>query len=103
MILPSGGADVEEGDHPSFAFPEGVLAREVDGEMVLLNLRTEQYYGLDRVGADIVTRLTEAPLNAAVAALCSDYKVDAAVLKADIDRLVDELLAAGLLARTSPI
>jgi hypothetical protein len=82
---------------PSFAFPDGVVAREVDGEMVLLNLTSEQYYSLDRVGADIVTRLTSTPMNEAVAALSLDYEVDAEVLKADIDSLVDELLEAGLL------
>lgn len=87
---------------PSFTFPEGVLARHVEGEMVLLDLSTEQYYGLDRVGADIVTRLTQAPRDEAMAALIRDYEVDAEVLEADVDQLVAELLAAGLLTRSDP-
>ncbi len=82
---------------PSFAFPDGVVAREVDGEMVLLNLTSEQYYSLDRIGADIVTRLTSTPKDEAVAALCRDYEVDADELKSDIDDLVAELVEAGLL------
>jgi hypothetical protein len=88
-----------ETEAPSFLLPEGVLTREVDGELVLLNLRTEEYYGLDPVGADIVSRLTSAPLATAVDALCRDYDVDADVLRADVDALIAELLDAGLLER----
>jgi hypothetical protein len=87
-------------DGPSFAFPDGVLAREVSGEMVLLNLGNEQYYGLDRVGADIVTRLTRTSRDEALAALCQDYEVDPAVLENDLERLVTELIAQGLLQKT---
>lgn len=86
---------------PEFAFPEGVLAREVDGEMVLLNLRTEQYYGLDRVGADIVIRLTQGPKAAVLADLGGLYEdVSADQLRRDVDRLIEELVEAGLLDRT---
>ena len=84
---------------PAFAYPDGVLAREVDGEMVLLNLSSEQYYSLDRVGADIVTRLTRDPMDEAITALCRDYDVDADELKEDVDSLVEELVEAGLLER----
>ena len=84
---------------PAFTFPEGVVAREVDGEMVLLNLTSEQYYSLDRVGADMVTRLTRASRDEALTALGRDYEVDAAVLEEDLDALVGELLEAGLLQR----
>lgn len=91
-----------ESDHPSFAFPDGVLARQVDEEMVLLNLESEQYYGLDRVGADIVTRLTREPEHDAVAALCRDYEVADSVLRTDIERLVHKLMEAGLLTRLRP-
>ena len=86
-------------DAPSFAFPEGVLAREVDGEMVLLNLESEQYYGLDPVGANIVTRLTRVPEHEALAALNTQYDVDPAVLESDVKRLVAALVDAGLLER----
>src|SRR6478672_4662746 len=33
--------------------PDGVLAREIDGETVLLNLDTGIYFGLDAVGTDM--------------------------------------------------
>lgn len=91
------GFFVDDGAVPAFTFPEGVVAREVDGEMVLLNLTSEQYYSLDRVGADMVIRLTRASRDEALAALGRDYEVDAAVLEEDLDALVGELLEAGLL------
>lgn len=86
---------------PSYAFPETVMAREVSGEMVLLDLGNEQYYGLDRVGADMVTRLTSQPRDEAVATLCRDYEVDPDVLRGDLEALVEELVTAGLLVRTT--
>jgi hypothetical protein len=96
------GDPESEPEVPAFAIPEGVLAREVEGEMVLLNLRSEQYYGLDRIGTDIVGRLTRLAEDNAVAELCQDYDVAAEVLQADIARLVHELMEAGLLERKSP-
>lgn len=85
---------------PSFEIPPQVLYREVDGQMVLLNLETEQYYGLNEVGAHIVTRLTAQPFEAALAALTDDFEVDVTVLHRDIDNLVGELVQAGLLKRS---
>ncbi|MGY1740219.1 MULTISPECIES: PqqD family protein [unclassified Blastococcus] len=74
--------------------------REVQGELVLLNLGTEQYYGLDRIGADIVARLTRESLEATLIALESEYSVDGAVLRADLEALIRELVDAGLLEAT---
>jgi hypothetical protein len=87
-------------DRAAYAVPAQVLYREVDGEMVLLNLDSEQYFGLDTVGADIVTRLTERPWDEAMATLVEDYEVDPAVLRRDVADLVAALLEAGLLERT---
>ncbi len=82
---------------PAFEIPPQVLYREVDGQMVLLNLETEQYFGLNEVGAHIVTRLTQRPFDEALAALTDDFEVDPSVLHRDVDDLVRELLQAGLL------
>jgi myo-inositol catabolism protein IolC len=88
-------------DHsgPSFQIPETVLYREVAGEMVLLNLDTEQYFGLNGVGADIVTRLVKEPRDQALAALCDYYEVDVETLHRDVEDLVESLVRAGLLTR----
>ena len=82
---------------PAFAIPAHVYYREVDGQMVLLNLDTEEYYGLSEVGAAIVTRVTEEPWEEALATLTDRYDVDPDVLRSDIDELVADLVTAGLL------
>lgn len=88
----------EQAPRPDFAFPAHVYFKEVDGQMVLLNLENEQYYGLDPVGTDIVKRLTAQPTEAALVDLIADYEVEPAVLRQDVAELVNKLVAAGLLA-----
>ena len=82
-----------------FVVPPTVLWQDVGGDVVLLNVETEQYYSLDPVGSRIVTQLTTLPFKAAVSALESDFDVDPSTLAQDIESLVDELLGAGLLRR----
>ncbi len=91
---------MSDADAPSYVFPEGVLARQVEGEMVLLNLNSEQYYALDHVGADIVRRLTTTSYDQVVADLCRAYDVDASTLRIDVEELLANLLEAGLLEQS---
>lgn len=86
---------------PAFAIPSQVLYRQVDGQMVLLNLETEQYFGLNEVGAHIVTRLIKQPFDEALAALTNDFQVDRSVLHRDVENLVADLVQAGLLQRAA--
>ena len=65
--------------------------------MVLLDLSSEKYFGLNEVGTQIVKRLTEQPLPEAMAALLADYEISAETLQTDVRNLVGELLQAGLL------
>ena len=44
-----------------FAVSEDVVAREVGGELVLLDLNSGQYFGLDAVGGRIWELLSDAP------------------------------------------
>lgn len=44
-----------------FTVSDDVVAREVGGEMVLLDLSSGQYFGLDSVGGRIWELLTERP------------------------------------------
>lgn len=92
----------ETTDGPAdYVIPDQVYLREVNGQMVLLNLETEQYYGLDEVGAAIVNRLIELPRAAAIAALLGEFEgVDADTLRTDVDTLIASLIAAGLLENT---
>jgi hypothetical protein len=84
---------------PAFEIPGRVLHREVDGQMVLLDLASEEYFGLNEVGADIVSRVTRQPYDEAIAALTADYEVDPDTLHRDVRELVDSLVGAGLLER----
>ena len=90
-------------DEPAYAFPEGVVQRNVGGEMVLLHLGRQQYFALDTVGADIVTRLTTTSVDDAMAALTRDYDVELSVLESDVRALVTDLLAAGLMRRATDV
>ena len=88
-----------DGGHPEYQIPDQVYLREVNGQLVLLNLDTEQYFGLDEVGAVIVGKLTEVPVATALSELLDIFEVDSDRLRADVDNLVASLLGAGLLER----
>jgi hypothetical protein len=73
---------------------QGTLHRELQGEGVLLQLDTGEYYGLDPVGLRIWTLITEVgDLDAVRARLLEEFEVDPQTLSADLERLVGELLA----------
>jgi hypothetical protein len=75
------------------------LHQELGGETVLLNLRSEQYFGLDEVGTRIWQLVTEgATAEAIVAQLLAEYDADEATIRGDVERLLQELAGAGLLA-----
>jgi hypothetical protein len=74
-----------------------VLAREIRGESVLLNLDSECYFGLDEVGTGMWKALTSQPsIDAAVAALLAEYEVTAEELRRDLLQFVGKLADAGL-------
>ena len=80
--------------------PDAVITRELDGETILLNLETGIYFGLDAVGTDVWRAIVAGgSLEEALGRVQSDYDVEPAVLRNDFVRLVDELLAKGLLQR----
>jgi len=79
---------------------EHVLTREIDGELVLLNLKTEGYFGLDEIGTRIWAALTEhATVDKACDALLREYAVERPALERDIERLLGEMQAKGLVLR----
>ena len=65
--------------------PDGVLVQELQGESVLLNVNTENYYGLDEVGARVWLVFSEAPTIAdAIDTLLEEYEVERATLERDV-------------------
>ena len=80
------------------AVPADVLINVIDGQAVLLNLKTERYFGLDEVGTTMWQRLTTADsLEAAYSALLTEYEVEPARLRADLTEFTDRLIQNGLL------
>ena len=74
------------------------LSREVQGETVLLQLDSGEYFGLDAVGTRIWQLIAaDGDLDAARVALLNEYDVDADVLAADFARIVDDLIARRLI------
>ena len=81
-----------------FAVPADVLVNIVDGQSVLLNLKSERYFGLDEVGTRMWTVLTTAEsVQAACEVLLAEYDVEPDRLRKDIEELAAKLLAHGLL------
>lgn len=77
---------------------DDVLFQEVGGEAVLLDLASEQYFGLDPVGTRIWALLDgRTPLQAVHAALCNEYDAAPDRVQADLLILAQSLLDAGLI------
>jgi len=75
-----------------------VLFRLVGEEVVLLNLKTELYLGLDTVGTRMWGVLIEAPsVEAAYDTLLREYDIEPALLRQDLDEFLDKLLEQKLI------
>ena len=75
-----------------------VLAQEIDGETVLLDMNSENYFGLNDVGTQAWELLKSGTnLQSLLEHLQSKYEIDTQVLESDIRSLLDALLKAGLI------
>ena len=80
-----------------------VLFREIEGECVLLNLRSGKYFGLDTIGARMWALLSEHPqVEDVLRALVDEYDVDEERLTHDLLDLVDQLAAQDLVRVDEP-
>ena len=78
-------------------FPDTVFAQEVDGEMVLLDMASENYFGLDAVASDIWQLLQDGKtLQEVYDALLEMYDVSSDQLKNDLTAFVNKLLESKL-------
>ena len=82
----------------SFDVPLHVVARELDGDMVLLDIESGLYFSLNKVGARLWSHLLDgATLATARDGMLNEFDVEAAVLEADILGLVNQLQDAKLI------
>ena len=78
--------------------PDTVFAQEIDGEMVLLDVNSENYFGLDEVGCFIWKAIQEKQTLVAVYdSMLETYDVEPERLRSDLDEFIEQLRDAGLL------
>jgi hypothetical protein len=78
-----------------------VLVSEVGGELVMLNLASEGYFGLDAVGARLWAALTTSDsIQKAHDTLLEEYDVTAEQLRRDLEELIGRLVEQGLVEVT---
>lgn len=81
-----------------FHIADDVVFRDLAGESVLLNLSTGTYFGLDAVGTRLWHIIAEhGSTELVIETLLAKYDVDALRLQKDVEALIDQLLAKGLL------
>ena len=82
----------------SFSISKDVLAQELDGETVLLDLASESYFSLDAVGTRVWQLLNAGQDMAAIIdTLLKEYEVERETLEHDISELLERLGKAGLI------
>jgi len=76
-----------------------VISQEVSGETVLLDLDSENYFGLDEVGTRIWQLIKEKEdLQAIYNTLLDEYEVEESRLQADLEALLGEISKLGLVS-----
>jgi len=78
------------------AVPAHVLVRILDRESVLLNLETEQYFGLDETGTRMWQLVTVSPnVDSLTKRLLAEFDVDPELLRSNILELLNRLVDSG--------
>lgn len=76
---------------------ENLFVQEVDGELVLLDMQSENYFGLDAVASKIWQILNADKSLAETAEILQEiYDVDESTLRRDLETFVQQLLDNGL-------
>ena len=81
-----------------YQLQKDVLLTDVEDEMVLLDMRNGQYYGLNNVGCEILKLITERKTVAEIEVEISRrYQIDKQAAQIDIAELISDLLKQNLL------
>jgi len=77
---------------------EHVLSQEVSGETVLLDLTSEEYFGLDPIATRIWQLLNDQKsIGVVIEEIILEYDVSRDQLEKDIAKLLEQLLQTGLI------
>ena len=75
-----------------YKIPETSVNQKVGDELVILNLESGHYFGLDEVGARMVELIGEhGEIDKVVACLTEEYDANEAQIKAGLEELLGEL------------
>ena len=85
-------------DSPRIIRCDDLLEADVNGEIVALHIEKGQCYGMNNVASRIWALLAEPTSPAQICAkLAEEYAVDPATCRADVDALLADLKAEGLI------
>jgi hypothetical protein len=85
-------------------YQQDVIFRDLEGEAVILNLATGNYYGLDPIGTRIWALIQErGRVDAILDAILDEYEVEPELGKQDLLRLLGELESKGLIEITNAV
>jgi hypothetical protein len=88
---------MEDATKHRFELSEDAVYQEIDGKIILLNLESSQYYGLNRVGSEFFKLLLNEGDGEAVAQKVAEtYDVSQETIFGDLTALVHGLQEAGL-------
>ena len=84
--------------HITLSIPEDIVFRDLAGEVVILNLGTGMYFGLNTVGTQIWRLISEGcSSEQTVATLLEGYEIVEARVQKDLDILLEQLNDVGLI------
>lgn len=79
-----------------------VAWRDLDGEAVILDLKTDTYFSLDKIGTQVWKKMTEkSEIKALAALITSSYDVSVEEAERDVKELVSSLKKTGLILESA--
>ncbi len=86
-----------------YSCSQDVLESKIDDEIVLMNISTGEYYGLDEIGSRIWEMLTATPMTlvSLCRALLIEFDVDEATCQTDASIFLQHLVEQGLVQQLS--
>ncbi|GAA0137482.1 hypothetical protein YSY43_43230 [Paenibacillus sp. YSY-4.3] len=83
-----------------FRKDDQIYEAQENGEFVLLNLRTGQFYGLNHIGSEFWKLLFTTEMNDIYQYIEKTYKADPVIVRRDLEALLSDLIRNGLVHRS---